>query len=164
MLLLIVRHAIAEDSAAGGDAARPLSARGRKRMMLAAHGLARVLEAPHVLASSPLVRAVQTADLLADVYPGARRVLLDELAPGGDLARLVARLAGYEAPSLAVVGHEPDLGALASLLLSGRHGTFVEMRKGAACLLRFDSRPATGAGTLLWHLPPRHLRMLGGPG
>ena len=62
---------------------------------------------------------------------------------------------------IAIVGHEPWLGELVSWLLSNQGHGFVELKKGAACLLAFPGRVAPGAALLRWALPPRALRELG---
>ncbi len=166
MQILLVRHAIAEereDFARLGldDDERPLSEQGRRRMRAAVAGLARVLPALERIGSSPLVRAEQTADLLAGGFPRARRETLPWMAPGGDRTALLAWLDGPDDETCAVVGHEPDMGELAGWLLSGRPLPFVEFKKGAACLLEFDGAPRAGEATLRWHLAPRQLRLLG---
>ena len=164
--MLLVRHAIAEERESFAlrgldDGERPLTERGRERMRGAAAGVASQLDALQAIASSPLVRAVQTADLLAERYPRAEREQLAGLAPAGDRAAVLAWLSELGAESCALVGHEPDMGELAGWLLTGRPAPFVEFKKGAACLLEFGRRPAAGGATLCWHLTPRQLRRLG---
>jgi len=61
---------------------------------------------------------------------------------------------------VAVVGHEPYLAFLAGWLLTGRHESFVELKKGGACLLEFDDPPAAGNATLVWSIAPAQLRTL----
>jgi len=165
--ILLVRHAIAEDRATFAttgmaDDERPLTERGMDRMRAAAAGLAAVVDGLELIGSSPLLRARQTADLVAERFPRAERATLDWMAPGGDRPQALGWLASGNAASVALVGHEPDLGELASWLLSGRPSPFVEFKKGAACLLVVEGRVQAGAATLRWHLAPRQLRVLGG--
>ena len=61
-----------------------------------------------------------------------------------------------------LVGHLPDLGALASELVAGHPHADVEFRKAAVCGLGFDGAPARGRARLEWLLPPKVLRALGG--
>lgn len=168
MQLLVVRHAIAEDReefARTGqeDAFRPLTSRGRRRMRRAARGLHTLVPRLGVLASSPLTRAFQTAEILAEEYGGVEIETFTECSPGMHPSMLLDRLRslGPVDDPVAVVGHEPDLGELASWLLSGRSRSFVTLKKGAACLLEFDGLPEPERGTLLWSLAPAHLRGLG---
>ena len=86
MKLLLVRHAIAEDrrefEATGrDDALRPLTAEGREKMREAALGLRTVVPSIDVLATSPLVRAADTAGIIARCYQGLATTTLEELRP-----------------------------------------------------------------------------------
>ncbi|HEV2736533.1 MAG TPA: phosphohistidine phosphatase SixA [Longimicrobiaceae bacterium] len=168
MQLLVIRHAIAEDReefAVSGqdDDLRPLTREGRRRMRRAARGLRGLVPELGILAASPLLRAAQTADILSDAYGGLERATWPELAPGVHPSMLVDRLRSLRAERgpVAVVGHEPDLGELVSWLLSGRTPSFVDLKKGAACLLEFEGPPDPERARLLWLLAPGHLRRLG---
>ncbi len=166
MQLLIIRHAIAEDrdhwSFSGRpDGERPLTNDGKKRMRRGAAGLRTLVPKVHTLASSPLVRARETADIVAGEYGGLKVETVPELAPERGADDLLPWLRGHGPDDcVAVVGHEPGLGFLVGWLLTGRHESFVELKKGAACLLEFDDPPAAGNATLLWALAPGHLRKM----
>lgn len=169
MQLLVIRHAIAEDReefALSGrdDHFRPLTPRGVRRMRRGARGLRRIVPDLALLAASPLVRAVQTADVLADAYGSVERDTWSELSPGVGPSRVLDRLRSLhvEGGPVAVVGHEPDLGELVSMLLSGRDASFVELKKGSACLLEFEGDPGPERARLLWLMQPGHLRRMGG--
>ncbi len=168
MKLLIVRHAPAGDreqwSRTGRpDSARPLTVDGAKLMRRAARGLKRLGIKPSLVVSSPLARAEQTARILLDeigLKAPLRRVR--ELEPEADPDRLVSWLRGRKERLIAVVGHEPALSGLASLLLTGEQGAPARLRlkKGQACVLGFEARPVPGAAELLWSLTPRQLARL----
>lgn len=167
MNLLVIRHGVAEDRdsfAASGqpDSMRPLTADGRKRMRNAVRGIKRVAPKLHVLATSPLVRAAQTAEIVSRAYGGMDAVTLDELSPERRPDELLAWLRSHQlGDTVAVVGHEPHLGFLVGWLLTGRNDSFVEFKKGGAVLLEFDDPPSGGNAVLAWALAPRHLRWLG---
>lgn len=166
MDLLVVRHAIAENRrafAATGkdDAARPLTEEGRRRMEGAARGIARVAPEIAALASSTLVRAVETAQILMPVLGLQRFEELAALAPESVPEALVPWLRRSGKGTVTVVGHEPHLSALVAWLVAGRVEPFTELRKGGACLIRFPRRPGPGRGTLRWLLTPAQLRALG---
>ncbi|HEU0014346.1 MAG TPA: histidine phosphatase family protein [Longimicrobium sp.] len=167
MNLLVIRHAIAGDRekfAATGqpDHLRPLTDQGRARMRRGVRGLRRAVRGIDVLASSPAVRAVQTAEIVARAYGGLEIVQLPELSPERRPEELMGWLRGQDAgATVAVVGHEPHLGFLVGWLLSGLSDSFVELKKGSACLLTFEDPPANGNAVLAWHLAPKHLRRLG---
>lgn len=166
MQILIVRHAIAEDRltfAATGksDGQRPLTTKGIGRMQQATRGLKRILPSIQFLAHSPLTRALQTADLLAKSYPDAQRQALDALAPGPAPERVIEQLPPLAGDAtIALVGHEPNLSELIGWLTTATGNSFVELKKGAACLLQTQGAPAAGNARILWCLAPRQLRQL----
>ncbi len=164
MRLLVVRHGIAapRESFDGPDAARPLTDAGRTRMERGARGIARLVPELECIWTSPLVRARQTAQILAAAYAG--KPALGEAAwlrPGADLRELAARL-GSEAhrESVAIVGHEPDLSIAVSWLAAGVDGSFAPLGKGGAALLDLPGRIDAARATLLWLLRPGQLRRL----
>ena len=167
MRLLVVRHAIAEDREAFArshkdDATRPLTPDGRRKMERAALGLKELVPELDVLAASPYKRAIETAEIIAAAYGGLSVERVPDLAPGAGVDRVVSWLADRHARgSVAVVGHEPDLGQLVCALLASTNGPFLELRKGAACLLELAGPVTRGAATLDWFLGPKHLRLLG---
>lgn len=117
MKLYIMRHGPAEDDAASGrDFDRALTASGRDRVMSVARALVEGDEAPLSIVSSPLVRALQTAEIVAAVTKLADRGGLvetrREIAPGGDAVRLVDELRAAKRRRVMLVGHEPDLSGL----------------------------------------------------
>jgi len=173
MRLLVVRHAIAEDRSAFArrgrdDGERPLSKKGRRRFEAAAAALAALAGPIDLLVASPLLRARQTADLLAracDRPP--RRAESGTLVPGAhprELAEWLRSLPAQgaaPAPELvAVVGHQPHLGHLVSWLAGGNERSWIELKKGSAVLLDLAAAPGPGAANLLWALTPRQLRAL----
>ena len=166
MRLLVVRHAIAEDREAFArthhdDSTRPLTPEGRRKMERAALGLKELLPELDLLAASTYKRAIETAEIVAQAYDGLTVERVTELAPGTGADRAVAWLMGRQARgTVAIVGHEPDLSQLVCTLLAGANRPFLELRKGAACLLEFAGPVAKGAATLDWFLGPKHLRRL----
>ena len=163
MDLLIVRHAIAVDHAdwrGRPDSERPLTDKGRARMKRNADGLAVACPRLDLIATSPFVRAVETAAFLKAVYESAPVEHVAALASGGPRNDVLAWLQPRREDRIAVVGHEPDLGSLAAWLVSGGSMNPLEMRKGGACLLTFSGEVEPGAATLRWFLPPFLLRKL----
>ena len=167
MRLLAVRHAIAEDRETFAreqrdDAARPLTAEGREKMRRGAVGLKQLVPDIDLLASSPLKRAFDTAEIVARVYGGLKVERVADLAPGTPLEQVLVWVAGLPSRgTVALVGHEPDLSRLVCALLASTNGPFLEFRKGAACLLEFTGPVGRGAATLDWFLGPKHLRRIG---
>jgi phosphohistidine phosphatase len=165
--LLVVRHAPAGDraawSAAGrDDFLRPLTKEGRRKMREAARGLARLVPSPGALATSPLARALETADVLAKAFDVEGPEELESLRPGSSPEEVLPWLRARARVELAaVVGHEPHLGMLVAWLVTGRARPILSFRKGGACLLDLGRRPSPGGAELLWLVPPSSLRRLG---
>lgn len=166
MKLLIIRHAKAEERPTTGlfkkkDASRRLTDEGRKIMRKIAKALREIAPAIDMLVSSPLVRARETADIVADVF-GLKNVSEQPLlAPDGDKQALINWLKEQPAEhTVAIVGHEPHLSSFASLLIGGKDEALLVLKKGASCLIEFNDIPAPGAGKLSWLLQPAQLKKI----
>jgi phosphohistidine phosphatase len=163
MKLLIVRHATAAPRGAPDvrDEDRPLTAEGQEKFGKAAAGLARLLDRPDVLLTSPLLRARQTAEIAARAWGRLVPEPLPALATG-DLEGLGAALERHRRADLvALFGHEPHVSALLSHLLGTAQAERLAFKKGAAALVEVPGRLSEG-GTLLGFLPPKVLRGLSG--
>ena len=165
MRLLIVRHADAGDreeweKSGQPDDKRPLTKKGVNQMRAAAKGLIAMVPELDVIVTSPYTRAEQTAEIVRAAYGGtvsleSTETLEPEKDPEDFLGWLTKEL--EDADSVAAVGHEPNLGILATWLMSGLADCRVEMKKGGACLIEFDGAAAKGAGVLQWLLGPKKL-------
>ena len=158
MKIYILRHAIAEDSAKGGDFERALTEEGRKKMKDAAAGFARLDPSIDIVFSSPLVRAYQTAEIVARAiqYPG-RIETMEQLSPGYSPQSVADRLRALKkVDSVILAGHEPNCSQLAHFLLGDAQ---LEFKKGAMCLIETESCDGS-SGTLIWHLGPQALRLM----
>ena len=169
MRVVVIRHAIAEDrddfaKTGRDDAERPLTKEGRRKMRAAAAGLRTLVKRIDVLATSPLVRARQTAEIVREAYGGELETAeVPALEPAKPVNAVLHWLQGQPAEAtVGLVGHEPQLGMLVSWLLTGEQRAFVELRKGSASLLEFDGEVKAGGAKLAWMLKPSQLRALGG--
>jgi phosphohistidine phosphatase len=111
-----------------------------------------------VVVTSPLVRAAQTADILARGLEKRPKLVTSEtLAPDGTPARVAEALAAYgKTRAVAVVGHEPGLGELAAWLIGARQP--LPFRKGGVCRIDFTSWPPSAKqGILVWFATPKIL-------
>jgi phosphohistidine phosphatase len=169
MRLLVIRHAPAEDrdefaKTEKPDGERPLTPGGKRGMARAAKGLRQLVPSIDVLASSPYVRAWQTAQIVADAYSDLTITPVRALIPGGSRTETLRwlRTAGPDA-TVAIVGHEPDLSELISWLLAGSTKALLSLKKGGACLIEYDGHPPArpGAGTMAWTLTRSQLERLG---
>lgn len=165
MEICLVRHAIAVERGTHyeDDFKRPLTPLGRARMEEAAAGLQRLFT-PQVVLTSPLVRAVETAEILRKTYKLGKSRECEALATG-DHDAVLATLGETDAGSVALVGHEPWTSGLLSYLLTGQaDGMAAVFKKGAAALVRSTADPAPGSCWLEWLIQPGALRRLGQSG
>lgn len=160
--LIVVRHAIACERDAvkwRDDRKRPLTAEGRKRFRKTAEGLGRLVEKPNRVLTSPLVRAVETAEILEKAAAWPAAAPCPELEPNGTPARMLDRLRAERCARIAVVGHEPLFSRFVGACVAGtRARTVIDMKKGGVVILRFERRLQFGGTTLIALLPPRALR------
>jgi phosphohistidine phosphatase len=160
--IYLIRHGLAEarGEAWPDDTKRPLTERGSAHLRRSARGLARLGVSWDVVLTSPLVRARQTAEMVASVFePRPHIVAIESLAPGGTYQAVLADLEKQSRrSSIALVGHEPDIGELASRLAGSRQP--IAFKKGAVCRIDVDTLPPDGPGTLRWFLTPKIMRTL----
>jgi phosphohistidine phosphatase len=161
MRLLFVRHAIA--SPLGGrvtrDENRPLTEQGRRRFQRVAAGLVRLGPHPRAILASPLLRARQTAEILARAWGDQRPEITPALAQG-DIRDIRRALAGFDdKDTVVLVGHENWMSEFTAQLLDGKSGRTFRYRKGGVALVEVE--PGEGArGTLVWFIPPRVFRRI----
>jgi phosphohistidine phosphatase len=163
MRLVIVRHAIAVPRGTPDipDADRPLTPEGEKKFKKAAEGLARVLDRPDDILTSPWLRALRTAEIAAETWGKIAPKKTPALA-GGSFEEVAAALDDYPpTATVAVVGHEPYLSALLARLLGTPDDERVEFKKGGVAVVEIPGRLADG-GHLRMYLPPKVLRSLAG--
>jgi phosphohistidine phosphatase len=166
MDLLVVRHSDAGDAkefARTGqpDDLRPLSDKGRKQMQRAASALRRIVPQCDRVFSSPLKRAVETAEILCSAFGLPAPETTRTLIPGGDLRDFEQWAAGVgKSQCVAVVGHEPHLSTLVTWLMTATNESRIVMKKGGACLVEFAGPARAGEGELRWLLGPRELDLM----
>jgi len=161
MKLLLVRHGKAVSRGTPGvpDDARPLTEEGEESFRQAAGGIVRLVERPEALLSSPLPRALRTAEILAEAWGKIAPRKAPALA-GGSFVDVAELLEGRDpGDTVVLVGHEPHLSGLLARLLGADGGEKVGFRKGGAALVELSGPPSQG-GSLIWFMPPRVLRRL----
>ncbi len=161
--LYLIRHAIAAERGDEwpDDDKRPLTERGVARFRESVEGLTWLDVTIEEIFTSPLVRAKQTAEILAAGMPGKPPVkVLDALSPGQNPGSVLAQLAKVaRRRRIALVGHEPGLGELAAHLVGA--GRALPFKKGGACRIDVESLTSRRAGALHWFVTPKVLRRLG---
>jgi phosphohistidine phosphatase len=161
--LYLLRHGIAVDPGSSGlpDDARPLTEKGIKRMRQIAGGLRTLDLELEAIVSSPLVRAKETAEIVAGALGMSDRLETSNvLETGSDPAKIERWLRQRAEGRLMLVGHNPTLSELVSLLVVGtRKSPICDLKKGGiAALLR--THGSSGLYELSWLAPPRLLRKL----
>jgi phosphohistidine phosphatase len=157
MDLFLIRHAKAADGVLyGDDAERPLTADGRRAATDVGEALARHAVGFDAIWSSPLVRAVETAELIAAALGYAGQLEISRaLTPEARSADALALLERDARARVALVGHEPSMGNLLSALV-GRHG--LSLSKGA--VVRLAWKPGAAA-RVVWVVKPKQLDPIG---
>lgn len=162
-ILYLVRHGIAEVNSPAGDADRQLTDEGVRKLRQAALGLKRLGVEPDVVLSSPLRRAEQTARILGKVLAQKVAVaIFPPLAPGHPPEDVLQALRPYRrAQQVLMVGHQPDLGELASHLLTGSTTlALLPFRKGGVAAIALSALPPRETGTLQWFVTQKQLRWM----
>ena len=170
MILYIIRHAIAAQAGTSGsaedDSQRPLTDEGRKKMRKIAKGLKELEVQIDLIMTSPYLRAAQTAKILAKKFdlPGEKVVASEHLAPTGYADRLIEEINKNHGTveNLVLVGHEPYVGNLISMLISGDPTNSITLKKGGVCRLSLESLQYGRCAALDWMLSPAQLVEIGG--
>ena len=166
MNVFILRHGIAVEPGAPGyenDDERPLMPKGRSQL----HKIAAAIRAMELrfdlILSSPLVRARQTAEIVAaDLKVERRLAFADELRPGGDPKRLVQKINALKPKpeNIMLVGHEPGLSRLISLFTTGETDAGMVLKKGGLAKLEMEKLRAGKCAALAWLLTPAQMKLM----
>lgn len=144
------RHGPAVERGTEGvsEADRPLTPEGRKKTLLASKGLKALDLGFDRVFTSPLPRAMQTAEIVAGVLRLPPPEVLDGLSPGGSPRRLLDGLRDLESQAPLLVGHEPLLSSTISLAVCGGVTGSFEMKKAGLAWVEFESDSARPRGRL----------------
>lgn len=156
MRIYVLRHGIAEDVAPGGsDAERALTPEGKRRLRAVLVQARRAGIHPDLVVSSPLKRAVETAEIAAAVLSvESPRIRSAALVPSGSSDRVWKEIRSRHEESVLIAGHEPLLSSLVAFLL-GCPALLVRMKKAALVALEVDRESPQPRGILLWMLTPK---------
>ena len=168
MILYIIRHAIAEEVGTPGyedDSQRPLTQKGRKKMRKIAKGLKELEEKIDLILTSPYLRAAQTTEVLAKTFELDKEKVLetDYLIPTGYPDKLIDEINEKysDVEKIALVGHEPYLSGLVSMLVAGDPDISLNLKKGGVCCLSIDKLEYGRCANLNWLLSPAQLVEIG---
>jgi phosphohistidine phosphatase len=166
MELYLLRHGPAVERGTRGfedDAARPLTPKGRRQLRKISTAIKKLERDFDLILSSPFLRAKQTAEIVAAGLELKKRLKFSNaLAPGGAAEILLRQLAReHSAPkTVLLVGHEPDLSRLISLLATGGLQLQMDFKKGGLCKLEVEKLCAGKCATLAWLLTPKQMKAM----
>lgn len=137
------------------DFDRSLTPDGMENVARVARLLVAMQVKPETILSSPLVRANQTAEIVAEVLGvGGKLEVDDTFTCGMDPSRAVAALNRRRAGDVMVVGHAPDMGEFAAYLISAAGDVSIFLRTSGVCCIQFEGKISKGTGVLSWLIPP----------
>ena len=157
MDIYLLRHGIAEDGEAGqSDSERPLTAEGRKKLRTVLRVAAAADVVPTLILTSPLRRAVQSAQLAADVLGYKGNLLRTKaLEPASAPKSVWEEIRVHkDEPRILLAGHEPLFSRLTAYLL-GSPNLQIDFKKGAIACVEIDRFPSEPHGALRWLLTPK---------
>ena len=157
MDVYILRHGIAEVAVAGmTDADRALVPEGRKKLQAVLRVARELGVAPAAILTSPYLRAVQTAEVAAEVLGYTGEIIrVDGLRPGSTPRDAWEEIRLHQGlPSVLVSGHEPLLSSLAAYLL-GVPSLLIDLKKGAIIRIDVDRLGPEPRGVLRWYFTPK---------
>lgn len=165
MDVFVLRHGEAGNraSVAARDSRRPLTQSGKEEIEEIAESLHDRLRIKiDKIATSPLARALQTAEIIDEVYRGPSRLeTWEELRPEGSRPELERRLSRLNPDaSIMLVGHEPYLSTLLGEIISGGNHANIALKKGGLARIRITSFSPKATGELRWLLTPKQLKKL----
>ena len=163
--LCLMRHGLAVSRGSlrfSDDARRPLVPEGKEKMREIGEGLRRMGFEVDWIVTSPLVRAAETAGIIAESLASSAPVdVCEAMRPGGAPEDVLAYLAKRpNCRRVLVVGHEPDLSEMAARLIGAGSHANLAFKKGGCCMISFDEFPPKSPGQLVWWMTPRLLRKL----
>lgn len=168
MNLYIIRHAIAVEAGTPGyedDSQRPLTGKGKKKMESVAQGLKNLDVEIELILTSPYVRAVDTAKIVRKVFGLNKDQVVETelLTPTGYADQLINLINEKysQVANLALVGHEPYLSNLISMLVAGNPNAVFDLKKGGVCLLTVETLHYDPCAAVEWFLAPTQLAKLG---
>lgn len=186
MKILFIRHGVAEENKENDihsrdfDEQRALTKEGKEKILKGARGLVNLVGRPCVIFSSPLLRAKQTAEILAAVWGEVPVYFTESLRPEEKFASFIPQLLKFKTgkykkilkpvgrsegqPVIVIIGHEPYLSQSVSSLIGDSMNVQIKIKKGGACFIRlqglFKDSFRSGQAQLLWLLTPSMIRKL----
>jgi phosphohistidine phosphatase len=155
MNIYLIRHGDSEGISKGlKDSERKLTPDGVLKIRNASLFWKNIIPEFEYIISSPYLRALQTAKIIATVYNFKKEIFIDKsLGCGSETESLIEIFNSFQSGEIALVGHQPDLSNHLSRLISGS-GASVEFKKGAIAKISFNNKVREGKGVLEFLVPP----------
>lgn len=163
MDLYILRHGKAEPFGRRypSDHTRPLAPKGRRRTELSVRGMKAANVNVDRIVSSPLLRARQTAEIVHEGLGLTEEIEFSDALASGNLGRIIAAVQPHSwRNGVMLVGHEPTLSELISMMASGLYHVALDLKPGGLCKLRVDAVRLGQCASIEWFLNPRQLTAL----
>jgi phosphohistidine phosphatase len=165
MDLFILRHGIAVEPGTAGydDASRPLTSEGKEKLKSIAAAMLKLELSFDLILSSPYTRARQTAEMVAERLKLCDKMEFSRsLIPQGNFSDLIQTIKKRgTVDSILLVGHEPYLSELISLLVFGEAHSAVVMKKAGLAKLRVTTLKAERCALLVWLMTPKQMMLIG---
>lgn len=170
MDIYILRHGIAVEPGTPGyedDSVRPLTPKGKRQLRKSTAAMKKMKLRFDAILTSPYERARCTAEIVAEELKLKKRLkIAEQLKSDGDPEKLIEEAARLQpAPeSLLLVGHEPYLSQLISVLVSGSDDAEVDFKKGGLCKLEAAELAFGKCAQLAWLLTPKQMKQMANGG
>jgi phosphohistidine phosphatase len=162
MEIYVLRHGIAVERGTPGykkDSDRPLTKQGEEKVHQIAQAMLAMELKFDLILSSPFVRAAKTAQIVG-LQLDEEVTYTEFLESDGNVLALISQINDEKPQRVLLVGHEPDLSRLISLLTTGATTAAIELKKGGLCKMSTDKLTFGQCATLNWLLTPKLLRSL----
>jgi len=164
MNLFFLRHAKAfpRGTRFRPDSKRPLTSEGERKMRDVARGIKKMGLTFDLILTSPYARALRTAEILAEVYRSKKMFVTNNLVPEAkpkDVIQEINENFG-SLENICLVGHEPFMSGMISLLLTGASDTAIDLRKAGLCHLAISNLQPGKCATLNWLIKPSQLEAM----
>jgi phosphohistidine phosphatase len=165
MQVILIRHATAESAGPEGDEARKLTEAGRAEAAATAEALRAMGLKLDLVLTSPLARARETAEIVAQAHGGAlveTEAFLGsaDKARAGKLRKRLARLATEQVETVGLVGHAPAIDEYVAKLVAGKKRIGTSLSKAGAACIRMGCGQDGPAAELVWLLRREQLALL----
>ncbi len=157
MNIYLIRHSDAESSSISTkDFERKLTQNGIEKIRKSAEGWKLLIPAFDYIVSSPLLRALQTAEQILEIYnlPKSKLIIDKRLKSGSNIEDIIDIANAFNENEIAFVGHQPEFSEHVSELIS-QANAYIDFKKAAIAKINFYNKAKKGKGLLEFLIPPQ---------